>query len=430
MKYPIYIFLWLSLAGLSNEGFASQPDSVQAEYLSEWVQQVLENNPQLQASSDQIEVMQTRIPQSKALPDPMVGVNFMNFPVNSFALDQEPMTGIQFSATQMFPWPGKLGIKGQIAKQGTEISRLQYQELKNQLTNRAKQLYYELYYIDQSLETVRNNQEVLQHFVKIAESKYEVGNGLQQDVIKAQVEFSKMMDQEISLQNKRESLEAEINTLMNRSPDIPLGRPILPEHVTATYDLATLSQMADDYRPLLKAWQQKVDQSRRQIVLAKKNYYPDLKVGLAYTQRSKLATGMGGADFLSLMLGVNVPIYHRQKQEMKVEEMKFSRNSVQSKLSDVRSGVYRQLEKQLSGLNRNQQLIQLYETGLIPQTEQSLNAATAGYQTGKVDFLTLLNNQITLFNTRLAYYRALVDYQKNLAELDAIVGISLTDPSK
>lgn len=430
MKYPIYIFLWLYLAGLSNPGLANQPDSVQTEDLSAWVQQVLENNPKLQASSDQIEVMKTRIPQSKAMPDPMVGVNFMNFPVNSFTLDQEPMTGIQFSATQMFPWPGKLGIKGQIAEQGTEISRLQYEELKNQLTNQAKQLYYELYYIDQALETVRNNQEVLQHFVKIAESKYEVGNGLQQDVIKAQVELSKMMDKEISLQNKRETLEAEINALMNRSPDVPIGHPILPEHTAAIYDLATLKLTADEHRPLLKAWHQKMELSSRQIALAKKSYYPDLKVGLAYTQRSKLETGMGGVDFLSLMLGVNVPIYHHQKQEMKVEEMKFSRNSVQSRLSDVQSGVYRQLEKQLSGLNRNQQLIQLYETGLIPQTEQSLNAATAGYQTGKVDFLTLLNNQITLFNTRLAYYRALVDYQKNLAELDAAAGTSLADPSK
>ncbi len=405
--------------------YSQTPDSVVL--LSDLIEEGLKNNPDLKASYSQWQADQAKVPQAGALPDPQLSFNLMNMPVNSFDFNQETMTGKQIGLMQMFPFPGKLGLKEDIAEAGAEVSQAQYQELKKQLKKNISLIYYEIFLIDKSIETTKKNTNVLKQFTQIAQTKYSVGNGLQQDVLKAQVEVSKMEDKLISLNQKRHELVAQINELLNRQTGSPFGKTVEPDTISFDFQLGQLKELASENRPLLKAWQAMEKQSQKKVHLAKKDYLPDFSIGIAYTERERLQSGMGGVDFLSGMFNVNVPIYFWRKQSKKVEENRYSYKMVQDKYINVRNQVTTILDQKLSEVQKNQQLLDLYEDGIIPQANQSLNSAISGYQTDKVDFLTLLNNRITLFNFELEYYRILSNFMKGIIELEAATGTKLLE---
>lgn len=393
--------------------------------LDELIQKVLTQNPELQSSYESWEASKTRISQQESLPDPTLGLNMMNLPVNSFALDQEPMTGKQITLMQMFPFPGKLDLKGKIAQSDSDISLQQYQELQNQLVKKTKQSYFDLFYVDRAIATVENNQELLNDFVEIAETRYSVGNGLQQDVMRAQVALSKMIDKELKLRQQRESLQASINALINEPADTPLGKPVDPGETEWTGDLNSLVELADTSSPFLEAWRTVIKRSDQKVNLALKDRYPDFSIGLAYTQRDQLQNGMKGYDFVSGMFNVSIPLYFNKKQNKKVQEMRINRTSMEYRYRDVENSIEQRLQQSLTDLEKNRRLIDLYETGILPQAEESLESSLAGYQTDKVDFLSLLDSELTLFNLRLDYYRIVADYHKSVADLEALTGTEL-----
>lgn len=417
--------LWIGIVMLLlfRTGIAQSPDSTLI--LPEIIQEALASNPDLQSAENSWHASLAQIPQAGALPDPVLSFNLMNLPVSSFAFDQEPMTGKQVGIMQMFPFPGKQGLKEDIAREGAAVSEARYRELRNQLIKNVKTTYYDLFLVNKSLETVRKNSDILQEFVRIAETKYSVGGGLQQDVLRAQVELSKMTDRQINLRKQREGVEARLNALLNRPVAAPAGHPAAVEFSTFPFSLDSLKSLAEHHRPLLQAWEATVRQRDEQVRLARKAYLPDFSLGVAYTQRDVLQSGMGGADFLSGMLSVKVPLYFRRKQSRQVEESRYHQISAQRQYQEVLNRVYAGIDASLAGVQNNERLINLYESGIIPQAGQALNSAIAGYQTDKVDFLTLLTNQINLFNFELDYYRVLSEQRKGIAELEALTGSEL-----
>ncbi|TYP93599.1 Outer membrane protein TolC [Fodinibius salinus] len=390
--------------------------------LDNLIQKVLTKNPELQSSYREWEASKTRISQQEALPDPTLSLNLMNLPVNSFALDQEPMTGKQISLMQPFPFPGKLHLKGDIARSTSEITLHQHQELKNQLIKKTKQAYYDLYYIDQALRTVVNNQELLKEFVEIVETRYSVGKGIQQDVLRAQVALSKMIDRELKLRQQREGIQAQINALINEPADAQLGKAVATEPEPREHELTTLVQRADSTSPILAAWKTAVNQSGQRVDLALKDRYPDFGIGVAYTQRDELKNGMPGYDFVSAMFNVKIPLFYNKKQQKKVQETRIKQSSMEYRYQNVANSVEQMLQQSLTNLEKNRRLIDLYQTGIIPQAEKSLESSMAGYQNNKVDFLSLLDSELTLFQFRLDYHRFVADYQKAVAEIEALTG--------
>lgn len=416
----LVLMLWL---GITTAGIAQTADSTLV--LDTLIQQVLTQNPQLQSSLQGWEASKTRISQEESLPDPTLGLNLMNLPVNSFALDQEPMTGKQISLMQSFPFPGKLSLKGDIARSESQFTLQQYRELKNQLIMKTRQAYFDLYYIDRALATVANNQELLREFVDIAETRYGVGKGIQQDVLRAQVALSKMMDREIKLRQQRESIQAQINALINESANAPLGKAVAAGPKPQKLELNALIQQADSTSPLLAAWKTAVKQSGQQVELARNDRYPDFAVGVAYTQRNELQNGMPGYDFVSAMFNVKIPLFHNKKQDKKVQETRIRQTAMEYRFQNVANTIEQKLQQSLTNLEKNRRLIDLYETGIIPQAEESLESSMAGYQNDRVDFLSLLDSELTLFEFRLDYHRFVADYHKALAELEALTGTEL-----
>ena len=387
------------------------------------IDEALLNNPDYRSLEKQWQAAQTRISQQGALPDPRLGLGVMNLPVNSFDFDQEPMTSKKVSIMQMFPFPGKLGLKETIAEFQAEIVKQQKEELKNQLVKNVKTAYYNLFFIDKSIDIVKKNQVLLKQFVRVAETKYSVGKGLQQDVLKAQVERSKLSDKILLLEQKRKTIIFRLNTLLNRNSDEPMGKIKDFEKSSFVATLDELKKAALKNRPVLNSWQLMIEKSKSAEKLARKGYLPDFSLGAAYSQRDDLRSGAKMYDFFSAELSLNLPIYFYKKQSQKVQERQLLTMSNEEKYNTVKNRVLFQVENNWSELTKDEQRIDLYKTGIIPLAGQSLNSAMTGYQVDKVDFLTLLNNQMTLFNFEMDYYRILADYQKTLAALEAAVGI-------
>jgi len=400
-------------------------DKTELVELQKLINEALQKNPDYLSAQKQWESAKAQIPQAGALPDPSLGLAVANLPVNSFAFDQEPMTGKKILLMQMFPFPGKLGLKEDIADYQAQVVEQQVEELKNNLIKNVKLTYYNLFLIDKTIEIVEKNKTLLQQFVQVAETKYSVGKGLQQDVLKAQVELSKLSDKLISLQQKRNTFVFQFNKLLNRDIGSIVGKTAELNKSESQFTPDELHELGLKHRPLLKSWQLLIEKSKSANKLAKLDYLPDFSLGAAYTQRDDLSSGMKMYDFFSVELKVSLPLYFYKKQSKKAEETQLMINSIEDKYNSVKNEVLFQIEDTFTELDKNAKLIDLYKTGIIPQASQSLNSAMSGYQVDKVDFLTLLNNQMTLFNYEIEYYKVLVDHEKNLAELEAVVGKNL-----
>lgn len=422
-KY-LSILISFILLVLSHTNLFSQAEQPALE-LEQLVVEGIEKNPILNASMNEFQAAKAKISQAGSLPDPTLSFNLMNIPVNSFELDQEAMTGKQLAFMQPFPFPGKLGLKEKIAKEAAKTAKYQYEENKIQLINQIKQIYYSLYYFDHAIEITTKNKSILYEFVKIAETRYSVGKGIQQDVLKAQVELSKLEDKLINLKRKRESFTANLNKILNRDAGSFVAKTGFLKFKSYTFTPDQLENKAEKNKPVFKAYQALIRKSQKGIKLAKKQYWPDFSLGIAYTQREVLQNGMGGNDFISGAFTMKVPLYFWKKQRKKVEETSLMKNKVEDIYSDIRNGVFAGIDDQLQSLKKNSELIELYKSGIIPQASQSLNSAIAGYQTDKVNFLTLLHNQIVLFNYELEYLKVLSNYYKNLTRLEALTGTNL-----
>ncbi len=399
-----------------------QPDSL----LQRLEQLALRNNQNLAALRQAWRAAEARVPQAGALPDPVLSFNLLNLPSRELSFDLEPMTGKQFGLAQVIPFPGKLASVEALAAERAKAAKALFQEGRIRLLERVRASYYSLFFTDRAVETTVKNGAILEQFVEIASTKYAVGKGLQQDVLRAQVEHARLLDKLISLRQKRRALQAQLNALLNRSPNTPVATAeSLAAHPVLT-QLDSLENLAFRNRPLLRWWDARLCQSEAEVRLAKHRRFPDLKLGLAYTQRERLRSGRGGGDLVSVTFRVSLPLHMRRKQNKAILEAKLRESRVRSQLADFKAKLRSDLESLASEIKANRRLLDLYRTGIIPQATQSLNAALAGYRTDKVDFLTLLTNQLLLFNAELDYYRVLRDYNAAVAKLEATVGATLT----
>jgi outer membrane protein TolC len=283
--------------------------------------------------------------------------------------------------------------------------------------------WWEIYFIDRALDTVRQNQSLLRQLVEVAQTKYEVGNGLQQDVLLAQLELSKLLDREITLTSMREQRAIRLNVLMGSSPNQPVELPTMvaqPDAAVAADEL--LYQRALASRPLLNQQSATLKAAESRLDLARKDYYPDFNLGVTYGQRDDDEMGQSRTDFLSVMLSVNIPLYAESRQSNAVSQRARELARNQYALLDQRNGVMSSISIAKSEYQRASAQIRLFGQGIIPQARQTVASMMGGYQVGQVDFLNLVRSQMTLFDYELQYWRAFTEVSQSIARLEAAVG--------
>ncbi len=384
----------------------------------------LSTNPGLAAIEARVEALAEIPDQFEALPDPVLSVNLLNLPLDSFSFTQEGMTQLQVGIVQALPFPGKLALRSQVAQHQVGAAEADVAERRLQLARDVKTVWWNIFYLDRALEVIARNQVLLKQFVNVAETRYTVGRGLQQDILLAQLELSKLSDSKIRVENRRENEVIRLNLLMNHPAANPLQLPRevderLPEPVSSS----TLLERAKTTRPKLQAQIERMGAARSRVELEKKGYAPNFKVGAMYGLRGgSNPDGSSRSDFGSIVFSMNLPIYTGSKQDRAVDQRNAEWIEQKYQLHDQQNQVASQVQQAITDYRRGGEQTRLFQQEIIPQARQTVDAMLAGYQVGKVDFLSLIRAQTTLYDYETQYWKALSAANQAMARLIAAVG--------
>lgn len=412
------VFCLILLTGLSNE------ISAQELVLDSLIAEAIRVNPDLKAAELRYKAFDAQVPQAGSLPNPMFQATLTNTSTKSWKLGKTAMSGTEYMLSQTFPFPGKLGLAKKSARNMAQQTREDYQAAKNFILSELKQNYYQLYQLQKSIEIAKKNKQLLEDFARIAATRYSVGEGLQQDVLKAQVEVSKMMDELISMEEMRKGTQAKINVLLARNPQDSLGETAELVFQNVNYSEDELQGLAVENNPGLKGMEFEINAFEAEYKMARRDYWPDLTLSLSYL-RMKIDPTMDPTaerNFVSASAGLELPLYFWSKQRKRVTEKNYDLKSSQQKYEGMKNDLKFMVSEQFYSLNKYQEQIELYQTSILPQARSSLESAQTGYQVGKIDFMAWLDNQMTLYNYEIGYYLALSSYFQTVTKLEELVG--------
>jgi len=410
-----------------QSGVAAEDDYYAPEpVLREYIQRALEANPTIREALARSSAAERRVPQVTALPDPMLTFG---------QAIQRPETRVgsqlnTLTLSQMFPWFGKLDLRGQIAAQDATATHDLYLARQRDVVAAVKRAYYELAYVDTAVGISQEERDLLDHYESLAQSRYSTGQGLQQAVLKIQAEITRVTSRLDTLDQQRVSFAARLNTLMDRPPEtsVPaVARPSLPE---VAVDLGDLSRLGEEHRQELRAARALVERGERTIDLAKKDSWPDVAVGVSYTNilgRDVLQPPPdNGKNALMFSLGVSVPLWrekYRAGVQRATEETLAQRQSYEALRNEVAFAV----RDQAARLDTLGGQVRLFTRVLIPQAEEALRSTESAYETGQVAVLELLDSERVLLQVRLGNARQETDFLIALTELERAVGTKFPD---
>jgi outer membrane protein TolC len=363
---------------------------------------------------------QTKVPiQAATLPDPQVSLQ--HFTVGS----PQPFSGYEtsdfyytgFGASQDIPGPGKLRLQKSEAEKDAEFAMYRYEAAQRAVEEKVKETYFELFYHRKTLAILDRNQDELQQIQKIAETRYRVGQGLQQDLIKAQLQTTEILKEHAMHHLEEDQEQLALKQILGRDPD---SRNIDIGDVEATnlqLDSSQISNLADSGSRELAADHAMEARSAQALKLAHRGYWPDFTVGYTYQK-----TGPKFRDYYMLNLGAKVPLYFWRKQTPAIEQAALEAESAREQTRATQLQVSSDAESSLVAMRTAERIMSIYRDGLIPQAETSKASAMAAYRVGKVDFQTLLSSVLDLQNLRQEYYRSLADHEIAIAKIQQVIG--------
>jgi len=363
---------------------------------------------------------QTRGPiQAATLPDPEVSLQ--HFTVGS----PQPLSGYETSdfyytglgVSQDIPGPGKLRAQKSAAEHDAEYAKHRYEAAEREVVEKVTEIYFELFYHAKALAILDRNQDQLEQIQKIAETRYRVGEGLQQDVIKAQMQTTELLKEHAIHHQEEDQEQFELKQVLGRdadSPNIAVG-DIEPAQMPL--DATKLVQLSDTGSRELAADRAMEARSSEALKLAHQGYWPDFTIGYSYEK-----TGPRFRDYYMLSLGAKIPLYFWRKQTPAIEQAALENEAAREQARATKLAVASGAESNLVAMRTAERIMTIYRDGLIPQAETSQAAAMSAYRVGKVDFQTLLSAVIDLQNLRQEYYRAVADREIAAARIQQIVG--------
>ncbi len=418
----------LSPALVGAQGTAAPASDTSATIrLGDVYREVERANPRVSAARSLAQAAQARVSGATRPPDPQLQLGWMNYSLPSLA--PMPITGMtQLQLMEMLPLGGKLSLAGRAAGAQASATTERANDVVWDLRNQTAMAFYDLLATDQSLQVARETFRLLQDIEKTAESMYRVGEGRQADVLRAQVEIAKMAEDTLRMQAMRASMIARLNALLDRPIDSPLGAAALPAFPDSIPDRGTLEALALGDRPMIRAGVDEVRAAEASERLARKEIWPDLQVGVQYAQQPG---DMGGTDRLgSLMIGASIPVFARDRQLRMRDEASAMKKMAEADLAGMRAETRGKIGEAYANLIRARNLARLYRTTVLPQAQATVASALSAYRVGGVDFMTLLDDQMTVNTYRQELYALDADQGKAWAELEMLTGRELFDPNQ
>ena len=372
-------------------------------------------NPEIKAARQRWEAAKAVVPQVQTLPDPTLQLGYQRMPMVPPVVE-----GAMYGFGQEIPFPGKLGLKGEVAQREADRIEQEFHATRLRLIAGLKEAYFSLHFVHKSIEIVGRNKALLMQFEKTAKARYTVGQAAQQDVFRAQVEISRVLDRLAVLDQQKESLHAAINRLINRPPAAPLGTPEEIQTSILTVPLQDLNRRAEAFSPALLATAKSIDRSERSVSLAKRQYYPDFDVSALGLRNDKI-----NDNGYQVIVGIKIPLFYETKQKQGVREALAGLEGAREDYVATKQDLLFQVKDGFVQAQRAERLITILRDAIIPQATLALQAAQVGYTVGKVDFLTLLNSLLTLQDSQLELHGEMVNHERALARLEAVTGGSL-----
>jgi len=381
-------------------------------------------SPRISAAGALAAAAEARIAPARRPPDPQLQFGLMNRGLPGFGL-ADPLGMNQVQLMQMVPFPGKLGMAGRVAAGRAEAERARAADVSWDMRARAAMEFYELYRTDRSLQVAEETLRILRDLATIARTMYGVGEGRQADVLRAQVEIARMTEEITRMRTERVSAAARLNALLALDPSVPVGSPVRPSFPDSLPPLDSLVAEAERNRPMVQAAEAEVRAADAGVRLARREIWPDLQVGVQYGQRPM----DGGTDrMVSLMLGFNVPIFAGSRQLAMRREAAAMREMAEADLRAMRADTRGRVAELHAGAERARRLGELYQRTILPQTRSTVASALAAYRVGGVDFMTLLDDQMTVNRYRQDLFALEAQRGQALAELEMLLSRPLFDP--
>jgi outer membrane protein TolC len=396
--------------------------SQEKDQLETLLEEALKNNPEIQVAYHNWKAAEYKTIQVKSLPDPTARYTYFGESIETRVGPQERKLG----ASQKIPFPAKLSIKGKAHLKHAQMLQRQYEAKKRETIKNVKFIFYDIFWTDKAIQITEEENIILESLEKVAQRKYEVNRAPQQDVVKVQVELSRLIDKLFLFRQKRKSLVSKLNSIINRDQDSELEKISNISLNDSPYSCDELKEQALSFNPELSAADLNIQRAGYEKSLAQLDYVPDLTFSIDY-----ITVGSGytthpedGKDSWIVTAAINIPLWF-QRLSAQMKEKEALLESALKAQENIKNTIEYEVDDMCLKISTYEDIISLYKTALIPQTEQSFEVARIGYESGKVDILNWLDAERVLLQTRLAYYKAMVDYQKSIAYLERIVGKDL-----
>ena len=392
--------------------------------LSQAVTEALEKNPEIQTLRERLGVVSARAKQAPYLEDPQIAFQLGGVPLsNPTSFNQADANSI--GIRQMVPFFGKLGLKEKIAQQEAKVVEQELRAKEREIISMVKMAYADLFMAQRAIEILREQLEIMRTIIGATEARYRVGRVTQQDVFKAQLEQSELMNQLIVAEEESNAAVVKLNIVMYRPPRTPVQVPAdltLPEVASTP---SGLDELALANRPELQGAEREIERAERMYELADKNRkFPDFMLGWDYM---RMPTEMKQKDRYAAMVNITIPFspWTIGRRNYEVEETLAEIRAAKSNRDAMRNMTLKQVGESQAKVQAAKRSLQLYREGLLSQAELSFRSALTAYQTGRVEFVNLLEAERALREARMGYYKATASFLQNLADLERAVGREL-----
>ena len=419
---------------------ARPPGAALAQSLDSLVATALAVNPKIRAAAARVQAARARVGPAGARPDPMLMAGVQNFPVSEPGFS-DFMTMKMVGISQTLPYPGKLGLRERAARDEVRAAEAQLDDAKLTVVRDVKDAYYDLALTDQAMEIVRRNQDVLANLVTVTGAQYTAGTGAQSDVLRVRLESARLSEEGNRLAEARRAALARLNAALARPSSAPLAPAAYPERVlraavpdsaaqihftsaalgagaadSPLLPLDSLQALAIQHSPMLRSHEAELRAQAARVELARKASLPDFDVSLQYGQRQGLS------DMVSAVVSIPLPIQKGRKQDEEAAAARAELAAREAEHYDAVNALRADVAQHVSDIERARTQLALSVKAILPQARASLASATAGYQVGRIPFATVMDAQASVFNFETAYYQALTDFAKALADLEQTVG--------
>jgi outer membrane protein TolC len=404
-----------AVAGTSSSAAQTAPQSTGELRLEDVVREVLAANPALGRAANLVAAQRAHVPQVGVLPDPTLTVSYMGDPVPFKVMDNDPSSYRGITVMQMLPLGGKRALQRDVARKDVAVEEVSEDTQRRNLVTEARAAFFDYYYYGVALDITSRNHQRLQQLAEITESRYRVGKAMQQDVLRAHLEISMLLQRKAALQQQQLTAAARLNTLMGRPSSAPLAPAAEPAPSTLP-PLEALTPKAEANDLMLAREARMGERESAALALSHKEGIPDLNVGYMFQQRTGLP------DMYGMQFTVNLPFFHRERIQQEVAEGELRVRAARQAQQARRLELGYELQQNYSAATTAKQMVDLYDQAILPQAELALESAQSAYTVGNVDFLTVLTSYTAIYSYQLDYYRQRADYEIALSRIGGLTG--------